>query len=133
MDPADCWNKLATAQVGRFAAVLGRQPYVFPVNFVLHDRSIVFRTDEGTKLAAVARSREAAFEVDEVDDEFQIGWSVVALGKTNEIRDRVLMSRLDEQLHPWVSGRKAHYVQLRPESVTGRRILPIAESARRTL
>ena len=126
MDIEECWRKLDTTPVGRFAASVGRQPYVFPVNYSVHDGTLVFRTDDGTKLSAVARAREAAFEIDEVDEEFRIGWSVVVLGKTRELRDRVVIGRLEDELHPWVSGRKAHFVQLVPESITGRRILPIA-------
>ena len=39
-----CWVLLDTEVVGRIALIVDGHPEIFPVNFVLERRSIVFRT-----------------------------------------------------------------------------------------
>ena len=41
-----------SAQVGRLAVSIKEQPDIFPINFVVDHGTVVFRTAEGTKLAA---------------------------------------------------------------------------------
>ena len=52
----DCWQLLARTEVGRLAVAIHNVPEIFPVNFVIDNRTILFRTDEGTKLASLAGS-----------------------------------------------------------------------------
>jgi uncharacterized protein len=44
LTPTQCWDLLQSEEVGRLAVTLGYHPDIFPVNFVVDDRSIVFRT-----------------------------------------------------------------------------------------
>jgi len=46
--PNECWDLLRTADVGRLAAAVANRPDIFPVNFVVDNASVVFRTAEGT-------------------------------------------------------------------------------------
>jgi hypothetical protein len=41
--------------LGRLVTSVDGQPEIFPVNFVVQHRSVLFRTAEGTKLAEAAR------------------------------------------------------------------------------
>lgn len=50
----ECWELLRTATVGRLAVDVGGRPDIYPINFVIDDGTIVFRTGAGTKLAAAA-------------------------------------------------------------------------------
>ena len=49
-----CWELLEDDTVGRLALVVDGHPEIFPVNYVVHRRSIVFRTAGG--LAAMESS-----------------------------------------------------------------------------
>ena len=64
-----CWDLLAKARTGRIAVAIGEHPDIFPINHVVDDRTIVFRTDPGTKLAAAVLGPGVAYEVDHIDDD----------------------------------------------------------------
>ena len=52
LEPPECWTLLRHTEVGRLAVTMGTSPDIFPVNFAVDRGSVVFRTAEGTKLAA---------------------------------------------------------------------------------
>ena len=56
----DCWELLANDMVGRLAIVVDEHPEIFPVNYAVHLRSIVFRTAPGSKLWGARMERPAA-------------------------------------------------------------------------
>jgi uncharacterized protein len=117
-----CWELLTSAEVGRLAVCLGPFPDIFPVNFVVDERSIVFRTAEGTKLAGAVLGQAVAFEVDGYDPDRGEAWSVVAKGPAIELGTMVdLFAADDLPLFPWHASPKPRYVRIRPEEVTGRR------------
>jgi nitroimidazol reductase NimA-like FMN-containing flavoprotein (pyridoxamine 5'-phosphate oxidase superfamily) len=86
LDVDTCLQLLAQRRVGRLAFVEeGGHPVVLPVNYLLDRGSVLIRTGEGSKLAAAVRKARVAFEVDEIDDDLQIGWSVVVKGIADEL------------------------------------------------
>ena len=96
---------------------------MFPVNFVLDRHTVVFRTEEGTKLHAASRGSRVCFEVDRADAAAQTGWSVIVRGEVIEVTDRAELARLRGlPLHPWVPGARNRYVRILPAVLTGRRI-----------
>ena len=121
--PATCWDLLAEAKIGRFGVLVDSAPEIYPVNFVVDGRTIVFRTDGGSKLRGLRRSPSVCFEVDRFDDEHSTGWSIVVRGRAaelvtaEELRDVTSLS-----LRPWALGSKPHWIRIRPDDVTGRRI-----------
>ena len=64
LGPAECIALLGSVQVGRVGVTIDALPAVLPVNFVVWNGSIVFRTVPGTKLDAAAAGDVVAFEVD---------------------------------------------------------------------
>ena len=76
----ECWRLLAHAEVGRLAVAVRDTPEIYPVNFVVDNRTLLFRTAEGTKLATVAVSTRVAFEIDGFDSATGEAWSVVVHG-----------------------------------------------------
>ena len=119
----ECQAFLAGSHLGRVALVEGGRPLILPVNYVLDDAAVVFRTDEGSKLDAAVRGAPVAFEVDGVNRERQTGWSVLIRGQAEYVTDPTDLERLRRlPLVPWAPGAKPHYVRVRPEEVTGRRI-----------
>ena len=111
------------AYVGRIGFVVDGQPLIFPVNYLADDDSIVFCTEPGTKLSAIAGGASVVFEVDDSRALYHSGWSVLVKGTAHEITDE---SQLDElrrgPLHSWATRSTAHWVRLSIEEVTGRRI-----------
>lgn len=125
LDEETCWQLLERQTVGRLAVAVGRQPDIFPVNYVVRDRTIVFRTAGGTKLAGALLGGLVAFEIDAVDDANQRGWSVVVHGTATEAEtlDELLDAEL-LPLEPWVDATKNRWVTITPTQVSGRRIPP---------
>jgi len=125
LDEAESLELLRRATIGRVAVTIGAVPAVFPVNFgVLDDGMVVFRTGTGTKLDAAMRNAVIAFEVDEVDPAYHEGWSVLVVGVADELRDPEQIDRaLRLPLATWAPGTRDHVVGLRPEFVSGRRIV----------
>jgi hypothetical protein len=119
-----CWELLGTTDVGRLAVCIGSHPDVFPINYVVDDRSIVFRTAEGTKLAGAVLGRAVAFEIDGYDPEAGEAWSVVAKGPAIELGSMVELFAADDlPLFPWHASPKPRYVRIRPEEISGRRFV----------
>ena len=124
----ECWRLLATAEVGRLAVAVGDAPEIFPVNFVVDNRTVLFRTAEGTKLAALtaAIGRRVAFEIDGYEAATGEAWSVVVHGMA-EVLDRLndVYAAQELPLFPWDATPKPVFVRIRPRAVTGRRFVAI--------
>ena len=67
LDEAMCTELLQSVQVGRLAVSIMNVPDIFPINYVVDRGTIVFRTAEGTKLAAAVLGKGVAFEIDGYD------------------------------------------------------------------
>jgi nitroimidazol reductase NimA-like FMN-containing flavoprotein (pyridoxamine 5'-phosphate oxidase superfamily) len=116
---AQCWELVATQQVGRLAApVTGDGPLVLPVNFAIDSEAIVFRSDYGSKLF-VARDQPVSFQVDEFDAAHRSGWSVLLRGFAREVAPSDVEHL---SLASWPAGERAHWIKIEPTAVTGRRI-----------
>jgi nitroimidazol reductase NimA-like FMN-containing flavoprotein (pyridoxamine 5'-phosphate oxidase superfamily) len=119
---AECWSLLATSDLGRLAVAVGGAPDIFPVNYVVDGRSLVFRTAQGTKLLELTINSQVAFESDGWDDKY--AWSVVARGPAYAVEKQGEIQRADTlPLRPWLPTLKYTYVRINPQVVTGRRIL----------
>ncbi len=120
---AECFELLAGENIGRLAIVDDLGPVVFPVTYVLNRHTVVFRTEEGTKLHAAVCGSRACFEVDGYDVISHSGWSVVVRGEITEVTDRAELARLRElPLEAWAPGARNRYIRLLPAILTGRRI-----------
>ena len=132
LTPDRCWSLLRSCEVGRLAVLIANWPDVFPVNFVVDGGTVVFRTAEGTKLAASVLGRGVAFEVDGYDAASGEAWSVVVKGSAREVeRMHDLFETANLPLFPWHAGPKHRYVRITPAEITGRRFVVVdrAEAA----
>ena len=128
LDEHECWELLRHTEVGRLAVAIANHPDIFPVNYVVDHGSIVFRTAEGTKLAAAVLGVSVAFEIDgEADGE---AWSVVVKGRAFEIENMYeLFDAVDLPLYPWNKAPKHRFVRIVPDQVTGRRFVIVDRAA----
>jgi nitroimidazol reductase NimA-like FMN-containing flavoprotein (pyridoxamine 5'-phosphate oxidase superfamily) len=127
----DCLALLRSHAIGRIAFAFEGQVEIFPVNYGIEGRIIVFRTGVGTKLDAL-RGRAVAFEIDGWEPDRGIGWSVVARGGAEEIT--MNPGRAAEHLRwvpvePSVPGDRLHWIGIKPSEVTGRRFRGDASAA----
>jgi hypothetical protein len=118
---AECWGLVSQTVVGRLAVCLDGRAYIFPINFVGDQGSIVFRTAEGTKLSA-ARNRHVVFEIDGYEAVQGVAWSVIIAGVAREIESDFEWSDVETfPLFPWHVAPKAHFVRIAAEEISGRR------------
>jgi nitroimidazol reductase NimA-like FMN-containing flavoprotein (pyridoxamine 5'-phosphate oxidase superfamily) len=124
MSPIGCDRHLRSETVGRVAVLVDGHPEIFPVNYAVDARGdIFFRTDPGSKLNAVATAPKIALEIDGIDEENELGWSVLVVGTARWLGspEQVAHART-LPLRPWAAGEKANVVRLAPIKITGRRI-----------
>jgi hypothetical protein len=93
------------------------------VNFALDRGEIVIRTARGGKLAAAARGAVVAFEADSLDPAQRAGWSVTAIGPSQEVTDPAEVARLQTiGLSSWAPGTRDHFIRITPVILTGRHL-----------
>lgn len=123
LDVPTCLRLLGDQHVGRVALNDDDGPLVFPVNYTIDAGTVLFRTTMGTKLAAAEERERVSFQVDRVDVDRRLGWSVLVRGKLVEVTDGTELDRLRElPLDPFAGGRRDHFVRIMAASITGRRI-----------
>ena len=123
ISPDECAALLHRAHLGRIAVVDRGLPLILPVNFLLDDADVVFRTNPGTKLDAALRHAAVAFEIDGTDEETRTGWSVLIRGHAHEVSDAAELARLEKlEITPWAPGTRQHYIRVTSLETTGRRI-----------
>jgi nitroimidazol reductase NimA-like FMN-containing flavoprotein (pyridoxamine 5'-phosphate oxidase superfamily) len=132
LDVTTCWALLRQVELGRLAVVIDAAPDIFPVNHIVEHGTVVFRTAEGTKLAAALSGATVAFEADGFDREAgEAGeaWSVVVKGPASEIHDPdELIETFRLLLAPWQGSAKPRFVRISPQQITGRRF-PVIDPA----
>jgi nitroimidazol reductase NimA-like FMN-containing flavoprotein (pyridoxamine 5'-phosphate oxidase superfamily) len=123
-----CWELLRGTGVGRLAVSIADGPDIFPVNYVVDRRSIVFRTAAGTKLAGAVLGSGVAFEIDGADEDRGEAWSVIVKGRAIEIeRLHDYFGALDLPLFPWHAGPKRRFVRIEPHEISGRRFRVVVD------
>ncbi|MCP2622031.1 pyridoxamine 5'-phosphate oxidase family protein [Mycolicibacterium smegmatis] len=119
LSEGESWRLLASVPIGRFVTTIGTRLEIFPVNFAVQDRTVLFRTAEGTKLITAIMSDRVIFEADghTVTD----GWSVILRGTAELLQtaeDIAVAERT--QLMSWTSPAKRRYVRITPKEISGR-------------
>ena len=125
MTVPECQKLLDEHHFGRLAFIdhAEARPMIIPVNYVTHGGKVVFRTDPGGKLTAALSGAPVAFEVDGIQGQERVGWSVVVLGHVEEVTDSAEIDELRKTpLIPWAPGAKPHYVRIDSDRLSGRRI-----------
>ena len=118
-----CFELLLSRSVGRVAFTTPDGPEVLPLNYVVHEETVLFRTSPHSTLGRQLQLATAAFQVDDIDDFTESGWSVLLRGTVHPV-DVDDLPPADQRPRPWASGLRPLHLRLRPTSVTGRRLLP---------
>ncbi len=121
LDRASCLALLRTVEVGRLAVAVAHHPDIFPVNFAVVDDAVLFRTAEGTKLAAGFAGYGVAFEADGYDPDAGDAWSVVVKGHLEEVYVFDAPDEAAYPVFPWSATPKPRFLKVVADEITGRR------------
>jgi uncharacterized protein len=135
LDRPECLRLLGTTVIGRIVVSVTEwdHPVIRPVNYVFDEasQSVLIRSALGSKLHALLRSAKAAFEIDGTDPAGRVGWSVIILGVAEEITNPSELRRIEGiGLEPWAPGHKGHWIRVRANTVSGRRIVLVSDQER---
>jgi len=121
---AQAWRLLEGGAVGRVGITIGALPAIFPVNYMVVDGSIVFRTAPGSKMSAAVAGAVVAFEVDDYGLADHSGWSVLAVGQSEVVQDPDFRRKvLESGLEPFADGTRTAVVRIEPTFLSGRRVV----------
>ena len=122
---AECLRLLASVPVGRVGVTIDALPAVLPVNFVVSDGGVVFRTVPGTKLDAATAGAVVAFEADAYGVAARPdSWSVLVRGVARELTGTAELAAAHAlPLESWAwEGGADRFVRIEPTVLTGRRV-----------
>ena len=129
LDEDECWHELRHAPLGRLAVAVAGEADIFPINFVVHDRALYFRTAPGTKLLELSVNGRVALEVDSFT--YDEARSVVVKGVAERLERQSEIDAADQlPLLPWIPTLKYRWVRITPGVVRGILFHRSAEPAR---
>src|SRR5215207_3112017 len=114
---AECERLLARHKAGRVGLNAPTGPQILPVTYAYYAKTIVFRTSPYGVLSSLGRHTRVAFEIDDIDEERESGWSVLVLGSAERV------TREDGPV-PWAEGTRNLFIMITPETITGRTVGP---------
>lgn len=118
----ECLRLIEPGGVGRVAFELAGRLTVVPVNFIVHDGGIVFRTAATTAIGRYGDGT-VAFEVDRIDEVTEEGWSVLISGIARQLdREQCTALGTTADVLPWAGGAREIHVLITPTRITGRAI-----------
>ena len=119
----ECKRLLAVAasnqEVGRLGVATDQAPVVVPVNFSVRDGHVRARVGPGF-VSQAAAGHLVAFEVDQVDLDSGVAWSVLVRGLATLIESPT-ETQLGDAAHPLVPEPGDMVMVIRPDILTGRR------------
>ncbi|MFF3438326.1 pyridoxamine 5'-phosphate oxidase family protein [Streptosporangium sp. NPDC002721] len=125
----ECLRLLSPGGVGRVAFNDPGGPAILPVNYVLREGSIVFRTafggplDEPLRTGVRGVELKIGFEVDRIDEAGRAGWSVLVRGGAHHASSAGERAAAESSgVQAWAGGDRELYVTITPTEITGRRI-----------
>ncbi|HEU5483785.1 MAG TPA: pyridoxamine 5'-phosphate oxidase family protein, partial [Microlunatus sp.] len=75
-------------------------------------------------LGAHAVDHPVAFEVDDIDDFLEAGWSVVVSGTAELLSEEELVRLRGDGPEPWVEGPRTLFVAIPIDQISGRQLIP---------
>lgn len=113
---------LTTKTFGRLVVRRKDDMDLFPLNYLVHEGEIYFRTAEGAKLFSLTLNNDVLFEADNVDGDSQEAWSVVVKGTARTLTSNAEIEAADQlPLKPWLPTLKYNYVVVSPNEISGRK------------
>ena len=129
LDEAECLRLVSPGGIGRIAYSGRFGPMVLPVNYKLHEGTIVFRTvedsplDEDLRTGIANAEYRVAFEIDDFSRTAREGWSVLIHGPAHHMDSEAERAAVRASgVEPWPGGEREHAIRITPRRITGRRL-----------
>jgi nitroimidazol reductase NimA-like FMN-containing flavoprotein (pyridoxamine 5'-phosphate oxidase superfamily) len=129
LSEAECLQLISPGGIGRLAYAGRYGPTVLPVNYKLHEGTIVFRTahdsptDRDLRTGIQGAELKVAFEIDDINPAAREGWSVLIQGSAHHVESGTEhASVLEAGVEPWAGGTRELFLRIIPTRITGRRI-----------
>ncbi|MBN9606205.1 MAG: pyridoxamine 5'-phosphate oxidase family protein [Actinomycetales bacterium] len=118
----ECWARLGERGVGRLAVVADDGILITPIDYLVHEGALYFRSAPGDKLAALAVRPEVALEAEGHAGHRR--WTVLVSGLARRLDadDEIAASGVAE-LRTTVAGERDNFVRIDARRVTGRRFV----------
>ena len=117
----ECYDLVESCTVGRLCFLDGTTPITYPVSFTLHRTEtgpqVLIRTGPGSLIAAYAGP--ASFELDEIDVDARVAWSVLLRGALHRVHDPSDLPVPE----PWITGGQRVWMSLEVGTASGRRFV----------
>ena len=114
------WELLDNHIVGRLAATAGGILDIYPIAYVVDEKTIVFRTGPGTKLVELTINDRVVFEIDHWDD--TEGYSVIVHGTAEQLETMGEIDRAKTlELQSLFPTDRPRFVRNTPTRLSGRR------------
>ncbi len=119
-----CWDLLAAGSSGRIGYESDGRILIYPVNYLIHEGAIFFRTLPDGGIGAALPCAVSSFEIDMVKPEQSTGWAVLASGPASTVEDPALLTYLwgRNMPEPLAAGLRDQFVRIEPTVVTGRSV-----------
>jgi nitroimidazol reductase NimA-like FMN-containing flavoprotein (pyridoxamine 5'-phosphate oxidase superfamily) len=140
LEESECLRMLAAGRVGRLAYTGREGPTVLPVEYRLHEGSVIFHTLQGTftdddlRTGIAHADYQVAFEIDQIDPVAQWGWAVLVVGSAHHVdgqAERASIINAGADPWPWTEAEATPLIQVRPRYIHGRRSYPRPTPAER--
>jgi nitroimidazol reductase NimA-like FMN-containing flavoprotein (pyridoxamine 5'-phosphate oxidase superfamily) len=129
LDEAECLRLLGIRGLGRLVYNSRYGPMALPVEYAVHEGSIVFRTtqdtftDEDLRTGIAHAEYHVALEVDQIDLATREGWTVLIRGAAHHLdTEAERASILSTGVEPWIEGEPEHAIRINPTRIWGHRI-----------
>ena len=129
LDEAECLRLMSLGGIGRIAYSGPTGVTVLPVNYKLHDGTVVFRTaqdgplDGDLRTGIASAEYKVAFEIDDFDLAAREGWSILIQGAAHHVdSEDERASVLEAGIEPWPGGKREHFLRIIPLRISGLRI-----------
>jgi len=129
LDEAECLRLISPGGVGRIAYTGRYGLTVLPVNYRMHEGTVVFRTahdsatEQDLRTGIEHAEYKVAFEIDDFDPAVREGWSVLIQGAAHHVdSDEERSSVRQAGVQSWAPGERDRFMRILPDRLTGRRI-----------
>jgi nitroimidazol reductase NimA-like FMN-containing flavoprotein (pyridoxamine 5'-phosphate oxidase superfamily) len=119
-----CRELLASRHEGRIAWAAPDGPQLLPVSYALHNGQVAFRTSPYGVLSQLRRPTMVAFEIDDIQSEAGIGWSVLVRGRAQPVTRSFDLATLwgKQEMVPWATGTRNLVILVSEHSISGRAV-----------
>jgi len=130
LDEDTCLQLISRGGIGRIGYTGRFGLVMLPVNYVLRDGAVVFRTaehgplDEDLRTGIDGADYKVAFEIDDIDLAGRQGWSVLIQGPAHHVTDAGRDAAVQAGVLALAPGERELFVRIVPSRITGRRISP---------